>query len=122
MIETKAIFITGGAGGMGLATGQRFAQAGWRVGLFDLDAAALAAAKAEIGSDAVMTGTLDVTDAEAFSKAVAAFSAWSGGRMDILFNNGTFIQISSCIMRCRTNNLHPTVISLMIRLCTLKSR
>lgn len=87
MIETKAIFITGGAGGMGLATGQRFAQAGWRVGLFDLDAAALAAAKAEIGSDAVMTGTLDVTDAEAFSKAVAAFSAWSGGRMDILFNN-----------------------------------
>ena len=31
-MDTKAIFITGGAGGMGLATGQRFAEAGWRVG------------------------------------------------------------------------------------------
>lgn len=87
MIETKAIFITGGAGGMGLATGQRFVQAGWRVGLFDLDGAALAAAKAEIGPEAVMIQALDVTDSAAFSEAVAAFSTWSGGRMDILFNN-----------------------------------
>ena len=86
-MDTKAIFITGGAGGMGLATGQRFAEAGWRVGLFDLDAAALAAAKAAMGSEAVMTGVLDVTDADAFSEAVKLFSAWSGDRMDILFNN-----------------------------------
>ena len=67
-MDTKAIFITGGAGGMGLATGQLFAEAGWRVGLFDLDAAALAAAKATIGSEAVMTGVLDVTDPGAFSE------------------------------------------------------
>ena len=41
MSEQKSIFITGGSGGMGLATGQRFAAEGWLVGLYDLDQAAL---------------------------------------------------------------------------------
>ncbi len=79
MSEQKSIFITGGSGGMGLATGQRFAAEGWLVGLYDLDQAALDEATRQIDGD-VITGVLDVTDAD-------AFAARSGGRLDVMFNN-----------------------------------
>src|SRR5690242_20753966 len=45
--ERKAIFITGGASGIGLATAKLFANRGWTVGIADVDAAALAAARSE---------------------------------------------------------------------------
>jgi len=86
-MEQKAIFITGGAGGMGVATAKRFAAAGWKVGLFDLDSQALAQAKDEVGDSQTMTGILDVTSPEDFAAAVGEFALFSGGRMDILFNN-----------------------------------
>ena len=35
--ERKAIFITGAASGIGLATARRFASEGWLVGLSDID-------------------------------------------------------------------------------------
>lgn len=85
--QQPAIFITGGSGGMGLATGQYFAARGWLIGLFDLDADALADAATEFESGQVMTHVLDVTQADAFQPAVTAFSEFTGGRMDILFNN-----------------------------------
>ena len=70
MSDRKAIFITGGAGGMGLATGKLFAEKGWFVGLFDLDEDLLGAARDEISSDAVMTMKLDVTREADFGQAV----------------------------------------------------
>ena len=61
-MDRKTIFITGAAGGMGLATGHHFAERGWFVGLFDLDEARLAEAAAGFDGDQVMFRRLDVTE------------------------------------------------------------
>ncbi len=105
MSDTKAIFITGGAGGMGLETGRYFAERGWRVGLFDLNEAQLAEAASGFEPGSVMTGTVDVTREADFLPAVEAFAEFSGGRMDVLFNNagiapgGWFDEMGSDIIR-----------------------
>ena len=48
-LAEKVAVITGGAGGIGIATGKRFSSEGARVLLVDLDEKALADACAEIG-------------------------------------------------------------------------
>jgi NAD(P)-dependent dehydrogenase (short-subunit alcohol dehydrogenase family) len=83
----KTIFITGGAGGMGLATGQLFAEHGWFVGLFDIDEATLQQSAASFDPNSSMCRRLDVTDEDDFSAAMDAFSAATGGRLDVMFNN-----------------------------------
>lgn len=82
----KSIFITGAAAGIGRATALRFAAAGWSVGLYDINLAGLKTLAAEIGPQAVV-GKLDVCDELAFAKALTGFTAHSGGRLDVLFNN-----------------------------------
>lgn len=82
----KSIFITGGASGMGLETARLFAEQGWFVGACDVNAAGLDALKAELG-DAVLTQVLDVTDRKAYAAALDVFSAATGGKLDLLFNN-----------------------------------
>ena len=82
----KSIFITGAAAGIGRATALRFAAAGWRVGLYDIDLMGVKALASEIGPQAV-AGKLDVTNAAAFAKALADFSEPPGDRLDVLFNN-----------------------------------
>lgn len=83
----RYIFITGAASGIGRATALRFAREGWAVGAFDLDQAGLDSLRTEIGEDQCRTGRLDVTKPDEFNKTVEDFSEWSGGRMDVLFNN-----------------------------------
>jgi NADP-dependent 3-hydroxy acid dehydrogenase YdfG len=83
----EAIFITGGASGIGLAAARHFAQRGWFVGLADIDKAGLKTALAAIGPDNGATYVLDVRDREAWSKALGAFAKASGGRLDVLLNN-----------------------------------
>lgn len=84
---TKAIFITGAASGIGRETARLFAERGFAVGLFDLNEKGLAEVAAEIGLPGrVHTGLLDVRDYAAYQEAVAGFGAFSGGRMDALFN------------------------------------
>ena len=83
----RAIFITGGASGIGLASAKHFAKHGWLVGLADIDAAGLARAVAEIGSDNAAAYVLDVRDREAWPRALEAFTHASGGRLDVLVNN-----------------------------------
>ena len=56
----RAIFITGAASGIGLATAKRFAAAGWFVGLADIDAKGLAVALEAIGPANGMICSLDV--------------------------------------------------------------
>ena len=82
----RSIFITGGAGGMGLATARRFVDAGWLVGLYDSDTARVRAAAEAFPTDQVHAAELDVTDEHAYASAVAAFGERTGDRMDILFN------------------------------------
>lgn len=85
--DQKSIFITGSAGGMGLATGRYFAERGWFVGLFDIDETTLNESARLFEQDRVLAQRLDVTDEQEFDKAVEAFSERTGGRMDVLFNN-----------------------------------
>jgi len=84
--QARAIFITGAASGIGRETALLFAQRGWRVGAVDVDEAGLARLAAEAGADRCWTGRLDVRDFAAWRERMAAFSAWTGGRMDALFN------------------------------------
>ncbi|MDP1631843.1 MAG: SDR family oxidoreductase [Caulobacter sp.] len=83
----KAIFITGAASGIGLATARRFAAEGWFIGLADIDAAGLKAAQAGLGAANCSVHALDVRDRAAWTKAMTAFGKASGGRMDALLNN-----------------------------------
>ena len=82
---TKSIFITGAASGMGLATAEYFAEKGWFVGAFDVNADGLENLRAKIG-DGIFR-TLDVTNASDYATAVEEFSAATGGTLDLMFNN-----------------------------------
>ena len=83
----KSIFITGGASGMGRATAKLFAEKGWFVGAFDVNADGLATLEQEIGSDNCVTGVLDVTQKASFDSTIAAFSQHTDGKLDLLFSN-----------------------------------
>lgn len=83
----KAIFITGGASGIGRAVARYFAERGWFVGLADIDAAGLAETAAMLPEDRSSTHILDVTHRSAWPKVLADFSRHTDGRLDVLFNN-----------------------------------
>lgn len=83
----KAIFITGAASGIGLATARRFAGAGWFVGLADIDTKGLAAALEAIGPANGMTCTVDVRHRSAWKHELAHFARATDGRLDVLMNN-----------------------------------
>jgi len=84
--DAKAILITGAASGIGRETARLFVSRGWRAGLVDVNEEGLAALAAELGAERCFTRKLDVRDGADYQKAVAEFGAWSGGRMDALFN------------------------------------
>lgn len=85
--QQKSIFVTGAAGGMGRAVAQRFAAAGWFVGLYDLDTQGLEVTAALLPAGQFVSGELDVTSETAFTEAAGAFGARTAGRCDVLFNN-----------------------------------
>jgi NAD(P)-dependent dehydrogenase (short-subunit alcohol dehydrogenase family) len=77
----RAAIITGGASGLGKATAARIVAEGGTVALWDMNADALAAAKAEVG--AVHVEALDVSDADAVQAAAERSNA-ALGKIDIL--------------------------------------
>lgn len=83
----KTIFVTGAASGIGRATAQLFAERGWFVGLFDINAAGLAETAALLPAGQHMSGPLDVRDRAAWTSAVEAFGQATDGAMHVLFNN-----------------------------------
>lgn len=82
----KVALITGGSGGIGLATARLFLAEGARVLLVDLDAVALAAAQAELDHPALATRVADVAD-EAQMREAVADALQRHGRLDVLFCN-----------------------------------
>lgn len=86
MNGTKAIFITGAASGIGRETALLFARRGWKVGAVDLDEAGVTVLAGEIGAERCLAARLDVRDAAAWRERIDAFAAWTGRRMDVLFN------------------------------------
>lgn len=83
----KSIFITGAASGMGLETARLFSKGGWFVGAYDVNKAGLVSLEAELGAENCLTRVLDVTDRADYAKALEEFSAATGGKLDLLFNN-----------------------------------
>ncbi len=84
--DAQAIWITGAASGIGRETARLFASRGWKVGLIDVNEQGLQAVAQELGPERCFVRKLDVRDGADYQKAVAEFGAWSGGRMDALFN------------------------------------
>ena len=86
-LAEKVAVITGGAGGIGIAAGKRFASEGAQVLLVDLDEKALADACAEIGGNAVSYLVADVTQADDNARMVETATERYGGVDSILKEN-----------------------------------
>jgi NAD(P)-dependent dehydrogenase (short-subunit alcohol dehydrogenase family) len=82
-LQDRTAVITGGAGGIGLASARRLAAEGARVVIADVDPAAGEAAAAEVDGLFVRT---DVTDADAV-EALFAAAKDAYGSVDVAFNN-----------------------------------
>jgi NAD(P)-dependent dehydrogenase (short-subunit alcohol dehydrogenase family) len=82
--EQQAL-ITGGGSGIGLAIGRKLCGMGVKVVLCDLDAKALAAARATVGVNC-RTMCVDVTDLKAVESAIRELEGQSGP-IDILINS-----------------------------------
>lgn len=83
----KSIFITGAAAGIGRAVAERFAKAGWFVGLYDVDEAGVQALRRQLGEANCHAGRLDVSCVEDWSAQLRAFHKAAGDRLDVLLNN-----------------------------------
>ncbi|MES2753450.1 MAG: SDR family oxidoreductase [Pseudomonadota bacterium] len=87
MTDRKAIFITGGASGIGQAAAALFAAKGWRVGIADVNLAGLRETLASLPGAGHSLHELDVRDRAGWVAALDAFTAAGGGKLDCLFNN-----------------------------------
>lgn len=84
-MRQKAIFITGGGSGLGRAMAVRFAAAGWRVALADIDPAGMDGTAALL-ADSAERYRLDVRDRDGWVAALGDFATKAGG-IDVLANN-----------------------------------
>jgi rhamnulose-1-phosphate aldolase/alcohol dehydrogenase len=86
----RVALITGGAGGIGLATARRLIDEGACAVLCDVDGAALAAAASELtgsyNADSVLPIRMDVTDEQSVTAAYRE-AAWRLGGVDIIVSN-----------------------------------
>src|SRR3954467_9286013 len=84
----KTAFVTGGAGGIGLALGRAFAESGMKVMLADIESEALAAAVTSLHNigPAVRGVICDVADAASVDRAAAA-TIEAFGNVHVVCNN-----------------------------------
>jgi NAD(P)-dependent dehydrogenase (short-subunit alcohol dehydrogenase family) len=82
-LGSRSVFISGAARGIGRATAELFLSRGWRVGMYDVDTAAVTEAAA--GRARAVPGTLDVRDAGQWRVALGDFCGTGG--LDVLINN-----------------------------------
>lgn len=112
MTQRKAIFVTGGASGIGRAIALRFGKAGWFVGLGDVDREGMEATEARLPGGFSYSHRFDVRDRAAWDEALDGFATAAGGRIDVVANNagiplgGALIENSAEeIERCLDINL-----------------
>ncbi|OGX90655.1 SDR family NAD(P)-dependent oxidoreductase [Hymenobacter coccineus] len=95
--QDKVVIITGGAGGIGLATAQRLASEGARIVLADLNQANLDAATPEVhaaGAPDVLASLCNVAD-EAQVVATVQATLAKFGRLDVVVNNAGLMQFKA---------------------------
>jgi NAD(P)-dependent dehydrogenase (short-subunit alcohol dehydrogenase family) len=96
-LKDRVAIITGGARGIGFAIAERLLQSGAHVCLWDVDAAALDAAKAELSAlGRVHTATVDITSMASVD-AAAASTIGAFGKIDILVNNAGIAHIGTAL-------------------------
>ncbi len=92
----SVVVITGAAGGIGRALARRFADAGSKVAVLDIDAGGAEVAASDLrsaGADAIAL-VCDVTSQESANAAIAAvISRWGG--VDVLINNAGVTQLGN---------------------------
>ncbi|MGF7119620.1 SDR family oxidoreductase [Rhodococcus sp. TAF43] len=85
----RTVLITGGAGGLGRAFAEGFADRGYRVAVADIDAEGAeetARQLRERGAEALSTA-VDVTSVESTDAMATAVAEFGGGHIDVLVNN-----------------------------------
>ncbi|MBV8863755.1 MAG: SDR family NAD(P)-dependent oxidoreductase, partial [Mycobacterium sp.] len=87
-LNSKVVFITGGAQGIGAEVARRLHAKGAKLVLTDLDEAALAAKSAELGDEQVLTVVADVRDLSAMQAAAEAAVEKFGGIDVVVANAG----------------------------------
>ncbi|MGQ3178358.1 MAG: SDR family oxidoreductase, partial [Blastomonas fulva] len=87
MTDTKYIFITGGASGIGREVAKYFAQRGWFVGLADVNMKGMEETAAMLPAGMAATYMLDVRSRQQWTAALEAFTEASDGKLHVLFNN-----------------------------------
>jgi len=91
LTDTKSIFITGAASGIGAATARLFAGRGWRVGLADRDGEAVQKLADTLGHKA-KGYSMDVLDRGAVAAALEDF-AGAKGEISALFNSAGLLDM-----------------------------
>ena len=87
MSTRKAIFVTGGASGIGREIALYFAGRGWYVGLGDIDEAGMCETLSVMGEGNGFRHKFDVREREEWDEALTAFAQAARGRIDVLANN-----------------------------------
>ncbi|MCK4471846.1 MAG: SDR family NAD(P)-dependent oxidoreductase, partial [Anaerolineae bacterium] len=84
-MKGKRVLITGGAGGIGTATAERFLEEGSRVVVMDISDEAITRIEDELPS---LSGTIkaDVSDADDVARAFGELDEMTSG-LDVLINN-----------------------------------
>lgn len=85
-----SIFISGAAAGIGKAVAERFLQEGWIVGAYDIT-------DISYQHPQLITGYLDVTNAESWETALAEFTTHTNGTIDVVDNNAGVIAAGSLV-------------------------
>lgn len=86
LYEGKVVLITGGAGGIGLASAKKFASEGAKLALVDMNQEVVDKAAKEIENAEVITFSADVTNEEDVEKFVKGTKDHYG-RIDVFLNN-----------------------------------